>query len=290
MIVSFENTQANENWSPRSLATLIKQKQSSGDEAKCLIAPTLLDLNADDVTNPPSCCRRSPSKGKPKNHLQANRKALKEKQQHNKDAELMRRAQEKARLHKREKKKDVLYGKVRSRVFASPSNECRDPSNAALYDDCSQSITSPFSADPTTYHIAFGKRMPISAPVHRPESVVSSTRHKSYGKVPSYITERRAKLAREEEELRRRQENAPPAPGLVLMEESDRLATLKLLEENEKEAREALRNIPFSMNLTRAARIREALDFRLKEIEDTRKVFSKDKVYVKEERKGRPTS
>jgi hypothetical protein len=64
------------------------------------------------------------------------------------------------------------------------------------------------------------------------------------------------------------------------MEESERLETLRMLEANEKEARDALINIPFRMNEQRAARLRQAVEYRLKEIEDTRKIFSKDKVFV----------
>ena len=80
--------------------------------------------------------------------------------------------------------------------------------------------------------------------------------------------------------MRIMKDNAPPAPGLVLMEESERLETLRMLEANEKEAREALQNIPFRMNEQRAARLRQAVEYRLKEIEDTRKIFSKEKVFV----------
>jgi hypothetical protein len=105
-------------------------------------------------------------------------------------------------------------------------------------------------------------------------------RHKSFGKTPAYITNRRAKLEQEEHERMLIQQNAPPAPGLVLMEEAERLETLRILEENEKIERDKLRNIPFAMNGHRAARIREAIEFRLKEIEDAKKIFSKHRVFV----------
>ena len=154
-------------------------------------------------------------------------------------------------------------------------------------------MSSPFSEGSSSepnehqFHIAFGKKVPISARSPRPTSsadTVSSSssgrRHKSYGKVPTYITERRAKIAAMEEEQLIREANAPPAPGLVLMEESDRLETLRMLDANEREARESLQNIPFSMNHQRAARLREAIEFRLKEIEDTRKIFSRERVFV----------
>ena len=66
------------------------------------------------------------------------------------------------------------------------------------------------------------------------------------------------------------------------MEESERLETLRMLDESEKAAKEELRNIPFSMNHQKAARLRDAINYRLSEVEDTRKIFSKERVWVSE--------
>jgi hypothetical protein len=55
-----------------------------------------------------------------------------------------------------------------------------------------------------------------------------------------------------------------------------------LLEESERVERDKLCNIPFSMNAQRAARLREAIEFRLKEIEDAKIIFSKDRVFVEQ--------
>lgn len=221
------------------------------------------------------------------NHVVANRKALREKQRTKKAAEMERQAKEVERQRKLEQKKQKLYGNIRSKILDPAASS----SHASPND---RSCSSSFSNDSTrsnevSYHIAFGKKISSSSTAPRQSidvdscavSLASSTRHhKSFGKVPTYITDRKAKIEREEEEQRRLRENAPPAPGLVLMDESERLETLRLLEENEKQAREELRNIPFKMNHQRAARLRQAIDYRLKEIEDTRKIFSKDKVFV----------
>ncbi|KAL7553532.1 hypothetical protein ACHAWF_016842 [Thalassiosira exigua] len=295
MIVSFEGPGQDENWSPRGLSSLIAKRQSSGVDVKCLIAPTPLELNPDDASDQ-SCtaAQRSPSKT-PKNHLKAHRRALREKQQNNKDAEAVRARAEENKAQKLAQKKERLYGKVRSRVFSSqpsPDEHAASSPAAGSSRNC-LSGRLPLSAETDSsgrnYHIAFGKKIPISAPTPRPNSSVEtvasseSGRHKHYGKVPSYITDRKAKIQQMEEERQRKQENAPPAPGLVLMKESERIETLRMLDKNEKEAREALSNIPFSMNHQRAARLREAIEFRLKEIEDTRIIFSKDKVFVAKE-------
>jgi len=110
------------------------------------------------------------------------------------------------------------------------------------------------------FHIAFGRK--VRAPSSSSSSARPSPnkqnsddgkafRHSSYGKTPAYITNRRAKIEREEQERQYREQNAPPAP--------------------------------FAMNAARAARLREAIEFRLKEIEDAKEIFSKDRVFVAQE-------
>ena len=140
------------------------------------------------------------------------------------------------------------------------------------------------------FHIAFGRKVPSSSsssarpsPNKQNSDDSKAFRHSSYGKTPAYITNRRAKIEREEQERQYREQNAPPAPGLVLMDESERLETMQILEENERIERDKLANIPFAMNAARAARLREAIEFRLKEIEDAKEIFSKDRVFVAQE-------
>ncbi|KAL3810148.1 hypothetical protein ACHAXA_005297 [Cyclostephanos tholiformis] len=295
-----------ENLSPRSLAALIAKRQRGGDRLKSLIAPPTYEFNNSTrrsfdesqqkksasnqswTTSSESPTSSTNLKKKPKNHLRANREALKEKQRNIKDIELERTANEKLRLQKLEQKKQKLYGNVRSKILeptaSSPSVHSGRPDSR---NNSSMALQLP--TVPTRRNIAFGEKAP-SPPKYVQSGVTSSSssssssslneRHKSYGKVPRYITDRKAKIEREEEEMRRLRENAPPAPGLVLLEESERLETIRVLEANEKEARDALLNIPFRMNEQRAARLRQAVEIRLKEIEDTRKIFSKQKVFV----------
>ncbi len=301
MIVTLQD----ENLSPRSVAALIAKRQRGGDGLKSLIAPATNEhdeyasrrsFEVSQPKNSPSnqsfaTCRGSSSKKlkkKPKNHLKANREALKEKQRGNKDVELERQTKEKLRHQKIHKKKQQLYGNVKSRILEPTAPSASSPSEHSSNSAMASQRNGPFAASPlsansTRQNIAFGKKAPVPQPNTYSQSVGTSSpeeRHKSYGKVPKYITDRKAKIEQEEEEMRILKDNAPPAPGLVLMEESERLETLRMLEANEKEAREALSNIPFRMNEQRAARLRQAVEYRLKEIEDTRKIFSKDKVFV----------
>ena len=279
MIVSFQSPkQEEENWSPRTLSSVIAQRQRNGEDVKCLIAPTPIDLQPDEDDASNTAARLSPTK-KPINHLQANRRALKEKQRNQKKGADERLAQEKLRASKLEAKKQRLYGKVRSRLYDTASSASQ-PSP----DDACSVATATHSLSNESYHIAFGRRVgsPAAPPSVCSESVASGARHKSYGQIPTYITQRRERIEKEEEARRISEANAPPAPGLRLMEESERLETLRMLDESEKAAQEELRNIPFSMNHQKAARMREALGYRLSEIESTRKIFSKERVWVSE--------
>jgi hypothetical protein len=65
-----------------------------------------------------------------------------------------------------------------------------------------------------------------------------------------------------------------------LLKDSERLDTLRMLETNKQEGRKILDNISFRMNEQRAARLRQAVEYRLVEIEETRKMFSRGKVFV----------
>lgn len=296
MIVAMQD----ENRSPRSLAALIAKRQRGGESLKSLIAPPTYEFNnatrrstdESQQKNSPSSqswttCSGSPSlsknlKKKPKNHLRANREALKEKQRNIKDIELERTANEKLRLQKLEQRKQKLFGNVRAKVLDPSASSASSPSEHSRHSSPRNNSHVALQI-PTRQNIAFGKKAPSPQPdinEHSGSSSSSNKRHKSYGKVPRYITDRKAKIEQEEEDMRRLKENEPPAPGLILMEESERLETLRMLEANEKEARDALINIPFRMNEQRAARLRQAVEYRLKEIEDTRKIFSKDRVFV----------
>ena len=92
----------------------------------------------------------------------------------------------------------------------------------------------------------------------------------------------------EAEESRRRQQNAesdddgPPAEGMVRMKESERLETLRLLEASEEKARTDLQRLPLSMQGLGAAVKRENLERRLREIDDAKRIFSKEKVYIQQ--------
>ena len=307
MIVSYNNSPQQENWSPRSLAQLIAKRSRGGDDVKSLIDASPIALNSDEVDDEDdqSCTVQvqSPTHTKKSiNHIQANRQALREKQQNNKNSKVERERKDKLRQEKIEKKKQKLYGNVRSHVSMSLSSsnsndDCCHSIDAHIsrgVSPLSPTVTDSVSSENSDFHIAFGRKVPIhvesrpisgSRPITDVDSVVSSSssRHKSYGKVPRYITQRKERIAHAEQDRARKEELEPPEPGLVLLAESERLKTLALLDANEDTVKYNLVNIPFSMNPQRAGRLREALSLRLKEIEDAKAIFSKEKVFVEKD-------
>ena len=316
-----------ENLSPRSLAALFAKRQRGGDGLKSLIAPTTNEfgewrppaavdeenvINNNNINNSPSAFNKSSSLSalmkkktkkqgtkQPKNHLKANREALKSRELANKNVEQERKAKEELQLRKRDQEKQKLFGNVRSKIFdpnsspsllaVSSSNECGGRCHSAA----TTTSTAP-SSSVDSQSIAFGSKIPgniISNPTSTTSSVgntmssapspsTSSGRHQSYGKIPKYILERKARIEQEAKDMQYQKDNAPPKPGLVLLQESERLDTLQLLDRNELEARKILDSIPFWMNEQRAAQIRQTVEYRLAEIEETRKMFSHSKVFV----------
>ncbi len=316
-----------ENLSPRSLAALFAKRQRGGDGLKSLIAPTTNEfgewrppaavdeenvINNNNINNSPSAFNKSSSLSalmkkktkkqgtkQPKNHLKANREALKSRELANKNVEQERKAKEELQLRKRDQEKQKLFGNVRSKIFdpnssplllaVSSSNKCGGRCHSAA----TTTSTAP-SSSVDSQSIAFGSKIPgniISNPTSTTSSVgntmssapspsTSSGRHQSYGKIPKYILERKARIEQEAKDMQYQKDNAPPKPGLVLLQESERLDTLQLLDRNELEARKILDSIPFWMNEQRAAQIRQTVEYRLAEIEETRKMFSHSKVFV----------
>ena len=259
----------------------------SGEDAKCLMAPLLIEIKSEECSEQSYTTTRNTSARKaPINFVKANRRALQEQQRNNKSAAIQKEHKDKKKQLKIELKKQRMFGNINSRLHnpisssidVRDTNESMQPLPLNLDDNCRNNQV----------HIAFGRRVPSSSQ----SSVISKleqislpssdtfVRHKSYGKIPAYILNRRAKIEQEEHNRLLKEQNAPPAPGLVLLEEFERLETLRILDENERIERDNLRNIPFSMNTQRAARLRETIELRLKEIEDAKTIFSKDRVFV----------
>ena len=109
-------------------------------------------------------------------------------------------------------------------------------------------------------------------------------KHESYGKVPQYLEDRKAKWAAEQEEIRRRRPDPDCPPGMRLMPEQERVETLRVLQESREEALNQLRRLPFVIETPTMKKKQEYLENKLREIDHALSIFSKPKVYVADDR------
>ena len=103
---------------------------------------------------------------------------------------------------------------------------------------------------------------------------------KDYGKVPEYIIQR--KLEREELEMKKmEEEEASKIPqGMRKMSNEERLETLSILEENKNKVIESIKNLPLVIETPSMIRYQSQLNDKLKQIEQTMKIFRKQTVFV----------
>ena len=181
-----------ENLSPRSLAALFAKRQRGGDGLKSLIAPTTNEfgewrpavvdeenvINNDSNNSPSLAFNKSSSLStlmkkekklgtkQPKNHLKANREALKSRALANKNVVQERKAKEELQLQKRDREKQKRFGNVRSKIFDPNSSSSSSPLSAVssrhdiaremtlaptLTQSCAASITSAIEKLPSAF-------------------------------------------------------------------------------------------------------------------------------------------
>lgn len=133
-------------------------------------------------------------------------------------------------------------------------------------------------------YISQNSRAALTAkPSSKKEKKPQSTKHDEFGRVPSYIQER--KRIQEEEEARRmleEEKNKDAIPGMILMPESERLETLQILNETKEKIIKDLRNLPMICDTLGLKRKKTELEAKLQEIEDALVIFSRSKVYIAE--------
>lgn len=104
---------------------------------------------------------------------------------------------------------------------------------------------------------------------------------KDYGKVPKYLRQRQQELAQEEEirqELANMDMDCPE--GMRLLPEAERVDTLKILENNRGKVTTEIGAMPFVIDTLGLRKRKQALENKLKEIDEAIKIFSRRKVYV----------
>ena len=90
------------------------------------------------------------------------------------------------------------------------------------------------------------------------------------------MAEEAAKRAQEEE-------NRKAPKGMTLMPEGERLDTLRILKENLKTTKDQLARMPLLVETPSAINRKAQLERKMQEIEDAINIFSRKKVYIKED-------
>lgn len=104
--------------------------------------------------------------------------------------------------------------------------------------------------------------------------------HREYGRVPEYLEERKQQWEDEAADRRRRAPDPSCPPGMMVMPEDERTATLETLMKSKKECLTQLERMPFVIETPSMKRKQDALENKMKEIENAIAIFSKKKVYV----------
>lgn len=136
------------------------------------------------------------------------------------------------------------------------------------------------AAPSNTDFLARNKAQAMHMEPIRKHSAPEEQKHENYGRVPSYLKERKQEWEEQrEEEIRRRPDPSCP-PGMCLMPEGERQNTLDVLMESRKDAMAQLQQMPFVVETLRLKKKQDALENKLREIEQAITIFSKPKVYV----------
>ncbi|XP_030835582.1 enkurin domain-containing protein 1 [Strongylocentrotus purpuratus] len=101
------------------------------------------------------------------------------------------------------------------------------------------------------------------------------------GHTPKYLQSRQNQWQRESEERIRNMPDPDMPPGHRKMAEEERLKTLEILKEKEKDLQNTLRKFPLSVETLRAKNQKAEIENRLSEVEEAIKIFTRRKVFVK---------
>eukprot|EP00644_Phytophthora_capsici_P010440 jgi/Phyca11/8674/fgenesh1_pm.PHYCAscaffold_30_\ len=104
--------------------------------------------------------------------------------------------------------------------------------------------------------------------------------NRNFGRIPQYLLKRKEQWAREEEERRQNAPDPDCPPGMILLDEDERVRTLDVLQKSLIEAQLRMNSLPLRIETLNQIRRKNELETKLQEIEDAIKVFDRAKVYV----------
>lgn len=123
----------------------------------------------------------------------------------------------------------------------------------------------------------------ITAEPKRRASEREETKHGEFGKVPAYLQKRRAKWAATEADRIASAPDPDCPPGMTVMPESERLETLRALKATLDDVKANLQRLPLTIETPSQIRRKNALEAKYKEVEDAVKIFSRRKVFVRDD-------
>merc|ERR1719203_523538 len=101
-----------------------------------------------------------------------------------------------------------------------------------------------------------------------------------YGKVPDYMVQFRLEKEAKARAAVEAAERAKIPPGMRKMTEDERADTLRILAENKKEVMDSIKALPLVIETPSMVRYQGNLNKKMKEIEDTIRIFQKPTVFV----------
>ncbi|CEG35535.1 Enkurin domain [Plasmopara halstedii] len=117
-------------------------------------------------------------------------------------------------------------------------------------------------------------------PVEHNQKQVSRPVNPNFGRIPRYLMERKEQWAREEEERRKNAPDPDCPPGMILLDEDERVHTLDVLRISLAEAQRRINTLPLRIETLSQIRRKNDLEAKVREIEGAIKVFDRPKVYV----------
>lgn len=181
-----------------------------------------------------------------------------------------------------ERKKFLRKGsKLGASCLPAPKPFRRDgPRKAAVPKKTEAPVLAPRSQ--TNFLNANAREIIHAAPAVREEKK-EEKKHKEFGKVPAYLQNRKARWAAQEADRISRAGDPDCPPGMSLMPDSERLETLRVLKATLDDVKGQMQRLPLTIETPSQIRRKNALEAKFKEVEDAIKIFSRQKVFVRED-------
>lgn len=121
----------------------------------------------------------------------------------------------------------------------------------------------------------------LSEVLEKKQRELQEYHEKQKGHIPQYLLERKDQWRREAEERRKNEPDPSVPPGHIMMSETERLETLSSLKQTQQQLLKELLTLPIRADNLSMQNRRTQLDKKLSEIEEAIRIFSRPKVFIK---------